>query len=368
MRGGRFACVALPIILTIGAIIAFMVATLSGIAHNSLYIFSINLENLNFDSIDIGDIAGAVGLDDVDLPDGVDDLKDINLDDIEIPSRRAAVEARQDSNGIASTLDFGNKYEVTLWGYCEIRDKRGEDGTEKKCIDGEYNWASKHLDTSFINELAGVAGADIQVPDEIDTALGIFKTVTRYTEIAFIVALAVLGLELFLGIFASCTRIISCLVWLIGIAAIVLCIVAAGLATAMGAVVVGAVEATAEQYGVRGSINTNFLVCIWIGAAFAIAASLFWLFTICCCKPEHGRHKNKGGDDNEKLMPTGGYYPVSGTGMNDHEMTPSNGAYNNQGTYHNQFNPGYGDNYSHAPSYYSGGRSDAGYEPYSHRN
>lgn len=343
MRGGRFACVALPIILTIGAIIAFLIATLSGIAHNSLYIFTINLEDLNFDSIDIGDIASDLG--------------------VELPSRDVPqVEARQDGEGIASTLNFGNKYEITLWGYCEIRDKRGEDGTEKKCIDGEYNWASKHLNTSFINDLAGVAGANIEIPDEIDTALSIFKTVTRYTEIAFIVTLAVLGLELFLGIFASCTRIISCLVWLIGIAAIILCVVAAGLATAMGAVVVGAVEATAEQYGVRGSINTRFLACIWIGAAFAIAASLFWLFTICCCKPEHGRHKNKGGDDNEKLMPTGGYYPVGGTGMNDHEMSSGHG------TYHNQFQPGYGQEYSHAPSYYSGGRSDAGYEPYSHRN
>lgn len=343
MRAGRFACVALPIILTIAAIIAFLIATLSGIAHNSLYIFTINLEDLNFDSIDVGDIASDLGLD--------------------ISGRDAQqIETRQSGEGIASTLNFGNKYEVTLWGYCEIRDKRGEDGTERNCIDGEYNWASKHLNTSFISDLAGVAGADIQIPDEIDTALNIFKTVTRYTEIAFIVALCVLGLELLLGIFASCTRVISCLVWLIGLAAIVLCVVAAGLATAMGAVVVGAVEATAEQYGVRGSINTNFLVCIWIGAAFAIAASLFWLFTICCCKPEHGRNKNKHLDDNEKLMPTGGYYPVGGTGMNDHEVNTGHGGY------HNQFQPGYGQEYSHAPSYYSAGRSDAGYEPYSHRN
>lgn len=348
MRAGRFACVALPIILTIAAIIAFMVATLSGIAHNSLYIFTINLEDLNFDSIDIGDIAGDLGID---------------IGKRDVPE----VEARQ-GDGIASTLNFGNKYEITLWGYCEIRDKRGEDGTEKKCIDGEYNWASKHLNTSFINDLAGVAGESIKIPDEIDTALSIFKTVTRYTEIAFIVALAVLGLELFLGIFASCTRVISCLVWLIGIAAIILCVVAAGLATAMGAVVVGAVEATAKQYGVRGSINTQFLIAIWLGAAFAIAASLFWLFTICCCKPEHGRNKNKHSDDNEKLMPTGGYYPVGGTGMNDHEMSSGTGA--GAGGYHNQFQPGYGQEYSHAPSYYSGtaGRSEAGYEPYSHRN
>jgi hypothetical protein len=205
-----------------------------------------------------------------------------------------------------------------------------------------------------------------QIPDEIVNAVDFFSTITRYTEIAFIVALAVLGLELFLGIFASCTRIISCLVWLIGLAAIVLSIAAAGMATAMSAVVIGAIEASAKQYGVRGSINTQFLATIWIGCAFAVVASAFWFFTICCCKPDHGKNRDSAGD-NEKLLGNraSGYYPIGGNNLHhangDHEMTSGT-------TYHNQFQPTYGQDYSHAPAYSSSGRSDAGYEPYAHRH
>ena len=344
MRAGRFVCVGLPIVLTIGAIIAFMVATLSGIAHNSLYIFKVNLEGLKLDKNTLEAVAGAVG---DGLGDNIGDLAD-------------KFGKRHDRRAItAGDLGLGHKYEFTLWSYCEIKD------SGRNCIDGEYNWASKHLRKDIIDEIPSIGGKTIELPDEIDKAIDIFSTVTRYTEIAFIVVLAVLGVELILGIFASCTRIMSCLTWLIGLAAIVLCLVAAGLATAMGAVVVGAIEAAAKEYGVRASINTNFLACIWIGAAFAIAASLFWLFTICCCAPEHGSRRNKnGGDDNEKLMPTSAYYPIGGAhhsrnASNDHEMS--------SGTYHNQFQPTYGQEYSHAPSYYSGGRSEAAYEPYSHR-
>ncbi|KFH43476.1 hypothetical protein ACRE_057470 [Hapsidospora chrysogenum ATCC 11550] len=330
MRAGRFVCVGIPILLTIGAIIAFMVATLSGIAHQSLYIFSVDLEDLRLDENTLESA-----------------IEDLNLGDIGDSIGQRDVEPRALTAG---QLGLGRKYEVTLWGYCEITD----DG--KECSKGEYNWASKHIRTDVLDDLGSVANVEIELPEEIDTAIDIFSSVTRYTEIAFITALAVLGLELFIGIFSNCTRIISCLTWLIGLAAIILCLVAAGLATAMGAVIVGAVEATASEYGVKGHLNTRFLATIWIGAGFAVAASLFWLFTICCCKPEH--RKRDGGDDNEKLIPKSGYYPIGG-GVNDHEMRST--------AYHNQFQPTYGQDYSHAPTSHSGGRSDAAYEPYSHR-
>lgn len=352
MAGGRFVCVALPIILTIGAIISFMVATLSGIAHNSLYIFSVNLEDLSLDENAIEGIVGDLNLGDI-------TGRHLHPDADLIPRQEDV--ATEVAALTAGGLALGSVYEVTLWGYCEVR--RDGDDTTRECSDGEFNWASKHLRTEILDKLS-FGGKQIELPEEIDSALDIFSHVIRYTEIAFIVALAVLGAELLIGIFSNFTRVISCLTWLIGIVALVISLVAAGMATATGAVVVGAVEATAEQYGVRGSLNTNFLACIWIGAAFAVAASLFWLFTICCCKPDHSssrRRKNRD-SDGEKLMPTGSYAPIGGA-AHDHDGANS--------TYHNQFQPTYGQDYSHAPSYapsyHTSGRSEAAYEPYSHR-
>jgi len=384
MRAGRFVCVALPIILTVGAIIAFLVATLSGVVHNSLYMFTVNLEDMTLDEATLSSLADNFGidvpsLDDItdQLPDGVslDDLKDklpddVNLDDLNLDNIDLSTldldnldindllnskTKREEASVSAADLNLGLKYEIGLWGYCEI--KKDGDGTKRDCINAEYDWANKHLSSNLSESLRN------QIPDEVEHAIDLFSTMTRYTEIAFIVALMVLGLELFLGIFASCTRIISCLVWLIGLAAIVLSIAAAGMATAMSAIVIGTIEASAEQYGVRGSINTQFLATIWIGCAFAVGASLFWLFTICCCKPDHKSRDTA--DDREKLMGNraSGYYPIGGTNQHangDHEMTT--------GTYHNQFKPTYGQDYGHAPAYSSSGRSDAGYEPYAHRN
>ncbi|KAG9255974.1 uncharacterized protein F5Z01DRAFT_531081 [Emericellopsis atlantica] len=389
MRAGRFACVALPIILTVGAIIAFLVATLSGVVHNSLYMFTVNLEDMTLDEATLSSLADNLGIDTSSLsdltnslPDGVslDDLKaklpdgvsldDLNLDNIDLSNLDLnnldindllnSNKKRADASVSAADLNLGQKYEIGLWGYCEIKNKTDGDGTTRDCINAEFDWANKHLRSNLTEALRN------QIPDEVENAIDLFSTMTRYTEIVFIVALAVFGLELFLGIFASCTRIVSCLVWLIGLAAIVLSIAAAGMATAMSAIVIGTIEASAKQYGVHGSINTQFLATIWIGCAFAVGASVFWLFTICCCKPEHNSHKNRdGADDHEKLMGNraSGYYPIGGTNHHansDHEMTTS--------TYHNQFQPTYGQAYSHTPAYSSSGRSDAGYEPYAHRN
>lgn len=345
MQAGRFVCVALPIILTIGAIISFMIATLSGVAHNDLYMFSVDLEDLSINPDNVGDL-----LSNLDINLGDINTDDINLDDINIGKRQSVG---------AGTLGLANSYDITLWGYC------ANEKDERKCTSAEFDWAENRIQDDILSKFSSA----IDLPDEIDTALDIFSTVTKYTEIAFIVALAVLGLELFVGIFSNCTRIISCLTWLIGIAAIVLCIAAAGLATAMSAVVVGAIKSAARQYGVKAHINTNFLVCVWIGTAFAVAASLFWLFTICCCKPERRRRdrSGSGGEEHEKLAPTGSYYPIS----SDNEMTGANTSYNNQYKNNNdQFQPSYGQDYSHAPSYYSGSdnnRGDIAYEPYSHR-
>lgn len=334
MQAGRFVCVALPIILTIGAIISFMIATLSGVAHNSLYLFSVNLEDLDLNPENIEDFLSKI---------------DINLDGISLGKRDSLVSA--------GTLGLANSYDISLWGYC------ANEKDERKCTDAQFNWAENRIQDDILSKFS----AAIDLPDEIDTALDVFSTVTKYTEIAFIVALAVLGLELFVGIFANCTRIISCLTWLIGIAAIVFCIAAAGLATAMSGIVVAAIKSAAKQYGVKASINTNFLVCVWIGTAFATAASLFWLFTICCCKPERRRRdRSRGGDEEQEKLapPTGAYYPIG----NDNETSGANSTYNNK--YNNQFQPSHGHDYSHAPSYHSGNdsnRGDIAYEPYSHR-
>lgn len=325
MRAGRFVCVALPLILTVGAIIAYMVATLSGVAHSSLYIFRVDLSDLDIDDKSIDDLVSNLGI----FGRGTESTRGIT----------------------AGNLGFADSYDVTLWGYCE--NKKDKD---RECIKAQFNWAESRLQKDFLDP---IAGKNVELPDEIKTALNIFSTVTKFTEIAFVVALICLGVELFVGVFSNCTRIISCITSLISVVAIAFSLAASGLATAMALVVVSAIKTAGRTYGVKGNFNGAFLACIWIGFAFSLAAGLFWLFTLCCCKPDH-REKRR--SDGEKLIPSTGYYPIG----NDHEMTGGNNAYHNQ--YQSSYAPSYNNSSNHNTSSHHGyNNSDVAYEPFSHR-
>ncbi|KAK7430291.1 hypothetical protein QQZ08_003267 [Neonectria magnoliae] len=319
MGVGRFFCVALPFALTVGSIIFLLVGSLAGVADKSLYLFHLDVSGLTIDPASVDNY--------------ISNLK----------SREAKSE-----NITAADLDLAKTYDINLWGYC-YKDQKNK----RHCTKAKFDWASDALNTSYIEHFGSAAGVEIDLPNEIEKALKAFRHVTKWTEVAFIVALISLGVELVLGIFANCSTIMSCCTWIVaGIASVLVCC-AAGLATAMAAIVVGAVEASAKEYGVKGKINTTFLAVVWISAAFAIGASLFWVFTICCCKPESRSSKKNRRSDGEKLLPSGAYAPISG----DHEMTSGN--YYNQ----NQSASQYG-----APRHHSNApRSDLAYEPYSHR-
>lgn len=324
MRAGRFVCVGIPVLLTIGAIIAYLIAVLSGVVHNSVYLFRVDLSKLDIDENNIKDFISS------------------NLGNI---LERDVEEVR----GItASNLGFGEYYDVNLWGYCNNK----KDG-ERECTRAEFDWADKRIKQDFLDP---IAGAKVELPKEMKSALDVFIKVTKWTEIAFIVALVSLGVELIVGIFSNCTRIISCLTTLISIVSIVFSLAASGLATGMAVVVVGAVKSIGKPYGVQGNFNGNFLACVWIGAAFSLAAGLFWLFTICCCKPDHREKKRR--SDGEKLIPSSGYYPIG----SDNEMTSGSGGY------HNQYQPSYNNSgFNNARSQGYGNNNDVAYEPFSHR-
>jgi hypothetical protein len=331
MGAGRFVCVALPIILLIGSIISLLIATLAGVTHNSLNLFTVDLTNLDISNLDFNNIAGNLGFDvgnlnltnladNVNLEDiagNLGDISDINVGDIADDLRNGGgdlselignagdiisgitgrgLEKRQ--QGLTpGDLGIRPRFQVTLWGYCTLL------GSNRTCTDAEFDWANTQLNLTAIEEIGNALSLDIQIPESLMTALRLFRTVIKWAEIAFIVALVVLGIELVVGIFSNFSRAVSCLTWFVASIATVLTLIACGLATATAAVVVGAIEGSNQLLGAQASIGRNFLVAIWIGAALALAAGLFWIFTICCCKPERRSRRDKfRSTDGEKLI------------------------------------------------------------------
>ncbi|PFH59134.1 hypothetical protein XA68_12774 [Ophiocordyceps unilateralis] len=373
MAVGRFVCVAVPLVLTVAAIIAALVATLSGVTHQSLPLFSVNASGLSFNPANLVDLANSLhtrqlpkeladklppGLADKIPPELANKIPPELADKItpEVADKIPQVLA---NNVTAGTLGIVDVMDVSLWGFCSV----ARDGT-RECTKAQFDWASHSLNESLIDSLTAAAGLSIRLPDEVRSALQAFRTISKWTEVAFVVSLVALGIELLVGIFAGCSRVASCLTWVVASIAAVLVGIAAGLATATATIVVGTVDTSGRNLGLDATVGKRFLAAAWIAFAFAAAAALFWLFTICCCKPEHRSragfqsvNRNRE-SDGEKLIPGGkGYAPVGNPYSGEHE---SSGALP-------QGQPG--QPYSQYPPRYPSGtaRPDMAYEPYSHR-
>ncbi|KAK3310636.1 SUR7/PalI family-domain-containing protein [Chaetomium strumarium] len=271
-------------------------------ASKGLYMFQVNVTDLQLSPLSVSKILDGTG---IDVP---------TLDDIKIPGINSRQES-QTTNITAKDLGLYDIYDVNPWNYCYT----AHNGT-RACTKPAFDWATNALNTTTgdINSMITATGLNVTLPKEITDAVKAFGTVSKWTQIVFIIAYIALGVELFFGLFANCSRAFSCVTWLISAIATTAVGAAAGLATATSVVVVGAVEASAKVYGVDAHFNTTYLAIIWLGAAFAIAAGLFWMFTICCCAPDHSSRRSGRGSrhsDTEKLMSGGtGYQRLSEPG------------------------------------------------------
>lgn len=168
MGVGRFFCVGLPLILTLASIIALLVATLSGVTHNSLYIFRLNVSDLSVNPSAFGNLDSLAG--------------NLKLD------------ARADlpiGNITAGKIGLGEVYDVTLWGFCTT----SQDG-KRECTKAQFDWASRELNTTWIEGMGSVAGVKVDLTNEVKQSLRAFSALAKWTAVAFIIALAALGVEL----------------------------------------------------------------------------------------------------------------------------------------------------------------------------
>ncbi|PTB68849.1 hypothetical protein BBK36DRAFT_1134579 [Trichoderma citrinoviride] len=311
MGAGRFLCVALPLLLTIGSIATLLYAVLAGVAHENLKLIQVDLSELSVSPLSFKSL---------------------------VSRAEFSIKETQTDNITAEALGLHKYYDLTLWGSCSSDDKKKWD-----CSKAQFDWATKQINTTDITE----GSTTIQLPKDVKDSIKVFQKLIKWSEVAFIVALIGLGLELLIGIFSNFSRAVSCLTWFESLVTTILVIIACSLSTATVAIIAGVVQGSKTLYGAKVHLDGRFLAVIWIGAAFCIGASLFWIFTICCCKPEKRQKSSKHSSisDGEKLLPGGGF------GSRGYAPLGENTGYT-----------------SSAPRFAAGsGRSDLAYEPYSHR-
>lgn len=389
---GRLVCVALPFALTIASLVALLIGGLGGVADKNMYMFSVNTANLTISENtlaslingrslvarqtpeeiakaelekakaafgqagnaigDAGKAAGnAVGA-------GVNGATDATKE----KAKELLDKAKGEAGGIvgpngfnltAAQLGLANSYDISLWGFCY----RENPGSDRICSNPTLDWATKEFNGTAknLNAIGTLENIKIGMPTEVQKGLDAFAALTKWTQIVLIIAYVLLGIELLLGLFTSCSRVMSCLTWVVaGLAATAVC-AAAAMATAMSAAVVGAIEGSQKVYGMRAGFNTRFLVAMWIAAALAIGAAMFWVFTICCCAPEKRPHRRAGGGGGGHSEKGGSY---KGPYAPLHDPENDGGAYNRNSHQMSQYGAG--------PRQTSG-RSDLAYEPYSNQ-
>jgi hypothetical protein len=383
MGAGRFACVALPLALTIASIVCLLVAMLGGVTDKNLGLFEINTANLSLSESSLENLIGSVTRRSP-IPIDIDDIlknidtADLNVDDIVQKIKDSGVEGANDlANKIqtggkdalnnlvqdakasgtqavdnlgatitAKDLGLAENYRVSMWGYCSWTDGK------RTCTQPQFDWATKEFNESDYESFTSLSGQKLSLPEEIRGSLKAFRHVSKWTQIVYIIALVSTAVELVFGIFAICSRIGSCCTSIVCAIATTAIIAASILATVQASVVVGAVKTSAKAYNIDGSLSTKFLAFTWAAVAFSLGAGLFWLFTTCCCGSDSKSSKGKGGwgkrsshNDSEKLIPgtSRGYQRVG----DDHSTA-----------YHGQ---------SGMPLQSVQPHRSGAYEPYSHR-
>lgn len=177
------------------------------------------------------------------------------------------------TNITAEDLGLYNLYDIGLWGYCYT----SHTGS-RACTRPGFNWAQHALDRwtkSFGNQI-GAPG--VILPEYITETFSLFASVTLYTQIAFIVALALLCAQVYLGV----ARTVSWVTFPLACIATIAVCAATALSTCLDIVVIMCVEGVVAQWdGATINFNDTSRKAVWIGAACAIFSNLFWSLGVC---------------------------------------------------------------------------------------
>jgi SUR7/PalI family len=99
--------------------------------------------------------------------------------------------------------------------------------------------------------------------------------------------------------------------------------------TILFSTLVGALNTALKPYHVKLTLGSKMIALDWIAVVFSIAASMFWLVSICCCS---GRSRHPKADRNSQQSGAGGagYTGFGGRGyqpLGDHFAQPTQAPY-----------------------------------------
>lgn len=345
-----------------------------------------------------------------------------NLTDLRVDGSSSSNSVLSNAIGNIKTAGgIGDIYEIHLWNYCWSNQT---DGSSKKCTSRKSGFVFDPIDiwgletdnttaaTSTSSSDNAVESAVATIKDNYDAyadellgssgkkALSAYRHVAKWMVrvhisfernqvltndisiqfIAYQVAFWTTLATIIIGLLAICSRWGSLLTWILSVISTFFTIASVLTSTVLFSILVKALNEVLDPYGVKLTLGHNALVAGWVGVAFSVGATFFWVFSICCCSGRSNPHhkSNKGGLWNAEPKGRGygndeeGFSGVNHRGRGGLKVEKTGGDYTRVASpYMGGGQHGDGDNdqlplhdYGQ-PQPHAGGHQ-AGYEPYRH--
>lgn len=213
-------------------------------------------------------------------------------------------QALNQAKAAANVKDF---YTLYLWNYCSW------DGSEKYsfCSPREAYFAFDPVEVWGLQN----TGVENVFPKQLTDGLRVYKAVSKWMFIAYIVALVATVIELLVGISAVFSRWGSFVTTFFASVSLnsslnsspadilpqvsAFFIIAASItATAMFSTLLGSFNQVFKAYGIKATLGPEMMRTTWLAVAFALGAAFFWLLSVCCCS---GRSPYGGKKDTKRV-------------------------------------------------------------------
>ncbi|KAL6874318.1 SUR7/PalI family domain-containing protein [Trichoderma longibrachiatum] len=298
-KGGRIACIAVPYLWTIGALIALIFVGLGSTDEDSS-----TLNKLYFMRADLSNVTHVEA---TRFGDRLLNVTYTHMRNATEELAKALEEAEEDSE----LRDF---YNVGLFGYC-TGDKEGDKFVVDFCSKPKGSFWFNPLEVWHLN----ISGVPDLLPSHLQSELKAYQKVSHWMFVAYVLAFATTCIQLLVGFSAIFSRIGSLFTTLVAVVASVFMLAANITATALFVTLTGVFNSSLKEYGVTAHLGGNLLAASWLAVALSMASAVLWLFSSCCCsgRTEARRASPKG--NYEKVDPAGGSSPQH----NGHTTAPA---------------------------------------------
>lgn len=183
-------------------------------------------------------------------------------------------------------------YTTALWNYCSGDIDKSGDFEINYCSDPKglfwFN-ATEVLQDSLDQKNQTIVTTVLQQAiqtasnlEDVRNYMGTIEAVSKASFICYIIALCLLFLTLFIGLFSCNSRGINCCAAIVSALALLLTIVSAGLVSAMYTILRNIINDHLGQFGVEANLSTTTLGLAWGGVVAALWGTIWWIIAICC--------------------------------------------------------------------------------------